>query len=434
MKKSIFFLIISLMAVFPGYAQMLKGGGEANPSLVTNKKSLENWQKRRFGLFVHWGPVSLRGTEIGWSRGREVSFEDYDHLYTEFDPVLFDADAWVRMMKDAGIKYLVFVTKHHDGFVMWDSKTTDYDIMSTPYGKDVLMDLSRACKRAGILFGTYYSIADWHNPDYPFEQNRGERKGADMEKYIQYMKAQLRELVTRYHTKILWFDGEWESPWTHEMGMDLYKYVRGLDNEIIINNRVDKGRQGMEGVSKSDRFAGDFATPEQQVGRYDPVTPWESCITMCTQWAWKPNDKLKSRKKCIQTLIRTAGGDGNLLFNVGPMLDGRVEKRQIGRLKEIGAWLEQNGETIYGTRGGPVKPQIWGVSTHSGNRIFLHVLEPVKGALSVDSLFSEIKYVKRYDTGESLRYDKTSNGLTIALPEERPDDIDFIVEVGVEEK
>ncbi len=434
MTRAIFFLTAFLSMTLPGSSQMLKGGGEANPQLLTNKKSLERWQKLRFGLFVHWGPVSLRGTEIGWSRGREVSFEDYDHLYLEFDPVLFDASSWVKMMKDAGMKYLVFVTKHHDGFVLWDSETTDYDIMSTPYGRDVLLELSKECEKQGILFGTYYSIADWRDPDYPYEQNKGEKRGSDMRKYIQYMKAQLRELVTKYHTKILWFDGEWEQPWTHEMGMDLYKYVRGLDSAIIINNRVDKGREGMEGVSKSDRYAGDFATPEQQVGRYDTMTPWESCITMCTQWAWKPNDKLKSRRECIRTLVRTAGGDGNLLFNVGPMLDGRVEKRQIDRLKEIGDWLETNGETIYGTRGGPVKPQDWGVSTHVGNRIFLHVLEPVNGELVIEGLPAKIVYVKKYDSGTPLEFKKTKTGLKITLPENLPVDIDFIVEVGVKSK
>lgn len=434
MKKVFFVLIILVFSESVAYSQMLKGGGEANPELFTNKKSLEDWRQCRFGLFVHWGPVSLRGTEIGWSRGREVPFEEYDRLYTVFDPVLFDAASWVKMMKDAGMKYLVFVTKHHDGFVMWDTQTTDYDIMSTPYGKDVLMALSKECARQGVLFGTYYSIADWRHPDYPFEQNRGKKEGADMQKYIRYMKAQIRELITKYHTKILWFDGEWEEPWTHEMGMELYKYIRELDDEIIINNRVDKGRSGMEGVSISDRFAGDFATPEQQIGRYDVTTPWESCITMCTQWAWKPNDKLKSKKECIQTLVRTAGGDGNLLFNVGPMLDGRIEKRQIERLQEMGAWLKQNGETIYGTRGGPVRPHEWGVSTHVGNRIFFHVLEPESDVLNLKSWTGKIKYVKAYDNGKALNYHKVDGGLQIILPDNKGDDIDYIIEIGIKDK
>ncbi len=431
MKKVLFTIIVLVFAVLTVFSQMLKGGGEAFPGLVTNKKSLEDWQQRRFGLFVHWGPVSLRGTEIGWSRGREVPFMEYDRLYADFNPVLFDAKAWVKMMKDAGMKYIVFVSKHHDGFVMWDTKTTDYNIMSTPYGKDVLMDISKECEKQGILFGTYYSIADWRHPDYPFEQNSGKREGADMQKYIPYMKAQIRELITLYHTKILWFDGEWEDPWKHQMGMELYKYIRELDDEIIINNRVDKGREGMKGVSKSDKFAGDFATPEQQVGRYDLETPWESCITMCTQWAWKPNDKLKSKKECIQTLVRTAGGNGNLLFNVGPMLDGRIEQRQVERLKEMGDWLEKYGETVYGTRGGPVSPHNWGVSTQNGHRIFLHVLESIDDKLIVNNWAGKIKYIKAYSGGEELTYKMTSNELHITLPGKMANDIDFIIEIGL---
>jgi alpha-L-fucosidase len=294
-----------------------------------------------------------------------------------------------------------------------------------------MMDISKECEKQGILFGTYYSIADWRHPDYPVEQNKGVKEGADMQKYIPYMKAQIKELITLYHTKILWFDGEWEDPWTHEMGMELYNYIRELDDEIIINNRVDKGREGMEGVSKSDRFAGDFATPEQQIGRYDLETPWESCITMCTQWAWKPNDILKTRKECIQTLVRTAGGDGNLLFNMGPMLDGRMEQRQVDRLNEMGNWLEKYGETIYGTHGGPVPPQEWGVSTHRDNTVFLHVTNLPKDDLVVSNWEGSIKYVKVYDSGLALGFKQTKQQLYIELPAELSCEIDLIIEVGI---
>jgi len=401
---SLFFLCVLNVMMISVQGQNLTGGGEANPQLKTNPESLDKWRALRYGMFVHWGPVSLRGTEIGWSRGREVSFEEYDQLYKKFNPEKFDAREWVSLIKNSGMKYLIMVSKHHDGFVMWDSETTDYDIMSTPYGKDIMAAISRECEKQGILFGTYYSICDWKHPDYPVEQNREKRKeGADMDRYIQYMKAQLKELIEKYHTRILWFDGEWEDPWTHEMGMDLYQYARSLDDEILINNRVDKGRRGMEGVSESNRFAGDFATPEQQVGRFDTLTPWESCITICTQWAWKPDDILKSKEECIETLVKTVGGDGNLLLNVGPKPDGTIEQRQADRLLEIGEWLSKYGKTIYGTRGGPVPPQSWGVSTHSGDHIYIHVLEP-ESQVKIENFPREIRSVKLFGEPVNLDY------------------------------
>jgi alpha-L-fucosidase len=430
MKRLFFLSTIIILANVNLSAQNLKGGGEENPDLLTNKESLEKWKSLRFGLFVHWGPVSLKGTEIGWSRGNPVPFEEYDNLYKQFNPVKFNAAEWVGLMKEAGMKYLIFVSKHHDGFVMWDTETTDYNIMSTPYGKDVLMALSEECEKQGILFGTYYSICDWRHPDYPVEHNNPERrKEANMENYINYMKAQIRELVEKYHTKILWFDGEWEEPWTHDMGMDLYKYVRNLDDEILINNRVDKGRQGMEGISLSDKFAGDFATPEQQVGRFDPLTPWESCITICRQWAWKPDDKMKTKKESLQTLVRTAGGDGNLLYNVGPMPDGRIEDRQADRLREMGAWLNEYGASIYATNGGPVSPQEWGVTTSSESKMYLHVLKPVE-EITLSDISGELKGMHSMKDRSEISYNSDGKNIEITLPKIKNNVIDYVIEIS----
>jgi len=178
--------IFLLLPFFSGYAQ-LSGGGEANPSLHTNKEALQRWEALRFGMFIHWGPVSLRGTEIGWSRGTSVPVTDYDSLYKEFNPVLFDADEWVRIAKEAGMRYMILVTKHHDGFCLWPSEYTDYDIASTPYGKDIVRQLADACQRQGILFGTYYSILDWWNPLYPASHGKPEKDlaRADMKKYTE---------------------------------------------------------------------------------------------------------------------------------------------------------------------------------------------------------------------------------------------------------
>ena len=387
----------------------------------TDKNLLKEFHDMKFGMFVHWGPVSIKGTEIGWSRGREVPVEEYDNLYKEFNPTQFDAGEWMKILKDAGMKYFIITSRHHDGFSLWPTEYSDYDISATPYKKDVLMEMKNDCDKQGILFGTYYSICDWKHPLYPLGSPGGKTKKetGDMEKFIPFIKGQTRELIEKYHSKILWFDGEWEEPWTHEMGLDFYDYLKNMDENILINNRVDKGRKGMEGITISDEFAGDFATPEQQVGRYDIENPWESCITICRQWAWKPNDELKSLEECLFTLLKTVGGGGNLLLNVGPMPDGRIEPRQAERLKEMGNWLKKYGESVYETTGGPYKPNAWLTSTRKENDIFIHLLNYKNN--SVELPFPENIQIKNSSLliGKKLNFEQTGQSLKIELPQKK---------------
>jgi len=178
----------------------------------------------RFGLFIHWGPVSIRGTEIGWSRGAQVPIEEYDALYKQFNPTKFNADEWVSIAKESGMKYLVITSKHHDGFCIWDSEYTDYDIMSTPFKRDILKELSEACRRQGIMFCTYHSICDWYHPDYPLGSPGGRTKKSNpnMERYVQYLHNQTAEIIRKYGPLgVMWFDGEWEEPWNHTHGLAL---------------------------------------------------------------------------------------------------------------------------------------------------------------------------------------------------------------------
>lgn len=387
---------------------------------------LDWWQDARFGMFIHWGPVSLKGTEIGWSRGREVPVEEYDQLYKTFNPEKFSAKDWVKIAKDAGMKYMVLTAKHHDGFCLWDTETTDYNIMNTPFGRDVVKELAEECEKEGIVFCTYYSILDWYHPDYNNFNTRGgpgyalpNGEKGNIKDYSKYLKSHMDELINNYGPLgIMWYDGEWEEPWTHEMGLELYDYVRGLQDDIIINNRVDKGRKGMEGITLSDKaYAGDFDTPEQEIGKYQIDRPWESCITIAKQWAWKPNDELKSFEECIKTLVQTVGGDGNLLLNVGPMPNGEIEARQVERLQEIGDWLKENGDSVYGTRGGPFAPGKWGVSTSKEHLIYIHVLKPKGNKLKLPALDQKVKKAS-YFHGRELVFKQSVDGLTIG-------DIDF---------
>ncbi len=397
-------------------------------------ENMQWWQEARFGLFIHWSPVSLKGTEIGWSRGNQVPVDEYDNLYKQFNPIHFNADEWVSVAKSAGMKYVVITSKHHDGFCLWDTATTPYNIMSTPFKRDVIRELSDACRKEDIRFCTYYSILDWYHPDYNISSRGGPGyslpagKNPDMNRYETYMKAHLRELITNYGPLgVMWFDGEWEDPWTHDRGQALYRYVSSLQPGIIINNRVDKGRKGMEGSTGTDQdYAGDFDTPEQQVGTFQTSRPWETCMTICRQWAWKPDDELKSLKECIHILVNTAGGDGNLLLNVGPMPSGAIEPRQVERLKEIGDWLAVNGESIYGTRGGPVPPKSWGVTTHKGNTLYIHVLSTTDHVIALPKLSANIRKVSLID-GTGVDYESTELGTFIKLPERGRDLYDTVV-------
>jgi alpha-L-fucosidase len=242
------------------------------------------------------------------------------------------------------------------------------------------------------------------------------------------MKNQLKELIEEYNTFVIWFDGEWEWAWTHEMGMDMYKFLRGLKDDLLINNRVDKGREGMEDKARDARFAGDFGTPEQNIGAFDRLWAWETCMTMGQQWAWKPDENLKSAEECIHTLLHTIGGDGNLLFNVGPMPDGRIEPEQLERLKALGDWISRNQEAVYGTRGGPYMPTEMMVSTHKDNRIYLHLLEYPGKKLSLPMAEGiAIKSASFLVNGAALTFKKKNDSYTLRLPASLPDETATVI-------
>ncbi|MFO1498338.1 MAG: alpha-L-fucosidase [Verrucomicrobiota bacterium] len=348
---------------------------------VADAATVAQWQAMRFGLFIHWGPVSLRGTEIGWSRGgerrgygsrgTEVPADIYDGLYRQFNPTNFDAGAWVSIARQAGMKYLVFTSRHHDGFSMFDTKVSDHKITSplSPFRRDVVKELAEACHADGLSFGLYYSQPDWHHPDAFTVDRHGQ--------YLNYLRQQLTELCSHYgKLDIFWFDGLGKSAADYD-GEGLVRIIRGLQPKIIINDRT--------GLPQ------DHDTPEQRIGQYQVDRPWESCMTICRQWAWKPNDDMKSLPECIETLVTCAGGDGNLLLNVGPMPDGRIEPRQVERLRAMGEWLSRNGESIYGTRGGPWRPIAGASSTRKGNVVFVHFSRKSGGNVALPDLGCSIQ-------------------------------------------
>jgi alpha-L-fucosidase len=390
---------------------------ESADFLKAGEQDMQAWREMKFGLFIHWGPVSLKGTEIGWSRGSErrgqggkgeIPVEEYDNLYKRFNPVKFNADEWVQVAKDAGMKYLVFTSKHHDGFSMFDSKHTDYKITNSPFKRDVVKELADACHKAGLKLGFYYSPVDWYHPDYRTENHS---------RYIEFLHDQIRELCSNYgRLDIMWFDGlggsakDWDSE-------NMFKMIRKLQPHIIINNRAG--------------LAADHDTPEQRIGKFQHDRAWETCMTICQQWAWKPDDQMKSLKQCIQTLVSAVGGDGNLLFNVGPMPDGRIEPRQVDRLREMGEWLSKYGQSIYGTRGGPFKTGSWGASTNKGNNIYIHVFNWTDNGLSLPPIPKKI-IDSTVLTGGTAKVKQTKEAIEISIPKAYQQELDTIIKLQLD--
>ena len=381
-------------------AEPAADASKAAPPLPSRSERMPWWREARFGMFIHWGPVSLKGTEISWSRANSnpkcpnkgpIPVEVYDNLYKEFNPVKFSGDEWVAIARAAGMKYMVLTAKHCDGFALWHSQATDYNISQTPFKRDVCGELAAAAHKANMKIGWYFSPMDWRDPDCRTERNAT---------FVAAMQGELTELLSNYgKIDILWFDTDGRpSPWNQP---ETYQLVRTLQPRIIINNRLDMGSKPDYDARIIEQNA-DYATPEQRIGGFDHQRPWETCTTLGTQWSWKPNDTIKSLKKCIDILVRCAGGDGNLLLNVGPMPTGEIEPRQVQRLKEMGQWLAKYGETIYGTRGGPWRPAPWGAATCPGNTVYVHILQwPVATGRHGDS---------------PVESDSTGRGDTIALP------------------
>ena len=389
------------------------------------------WREARFGLFLHWGIYSIPAgewkgnTTYGeWIReSAQIPIKQYDEFVKQFNPVKFNADEWVAMAKNAGMKYIVITSKHHDGFCMFDSKETDFDIMSTPFKRDVLKELSDACARQGMTLCFYHSIMDWHHPDYlPRRKWESDRtaEGADMDRYIVHLKKQLKELLTNYgNIGVLWFDGEWEDTWTHERGKDLYDYLRKLKPNLIINNRVDKGRSGMAGMNKGKSYTGDFGTPEQEIPLTGlPGVDWESCMTMNDNWGYNKNDqKWKSSLDLIRKLIDIASKGGNFLLNVGPTSQGVFPDASIQRLSEMGEWMKMNGESIYGTTASPFQKLSWGRCTQKAKGqntvLYLQVFDwPADGQLVIPELKNNLlkAYALNSNPQKQLRVSKSPNG------------------------
>ncbi len=395
--------------------------------LRATDEAMQQWQDARFGMFLCWGPVSLTGLEIGWSRGAPegglrpgvmggtgpTPYDVYDGLYKKWKPDKFDAREWVKIAKDTGMKYMIFLVKHHDGFSLYDTQLSDYKSTGpdSAWKVDVMKDVADACHEAGLKLIVYYSPPDWHHPDY---------LGDNHDRYIKYLHGQIRELLTNYgRIDGLWFDnlrGIGDNPeaaklWRAE---ELFEMARSIQPHLIINNRCG--------------LPGDYETPEQFINGFNRDRPWETCMTLGTQWSWKPDDNVKTLKHFLDVLVTCAGGDGNLAMNTNPMPNGEIEPRQAARFREIGQWMKQYGESIYGTRGGPFYGKAGIAATCKGNKIYVHVLKWEDDIISLPPLDKKI-LKSSVLTGGAATVKQSDDGIEIAAEKHDPLDTIIVLEL-----
>jgi alpha-L-fucosidase len=427
---------------WPVRAEKAPGAGSFLNETPAQRDARMKWfREARFGLFIHWGLYSQAAGE--WD-GRQTSGagewimndlkipdSHYAKLVPQFNPVKFDARQWVALAKNAGMKYIVITSKHHDGFGLYPSALTDWCIKSTPFQRDPLKELAAACREAGITLCFYHSIMDWHHPDYlPVKSwNDEANPNPDFDRYVAYLKGELKELLTRYGPLgILWFDGDWEKTWTYDRGLDLYKYVRGLQPQIIVNNRVHRH------VPAGKPSLGDYGTPEQTIpaNGYGPGVDWETCMTMNDTWGFKKQDQnWKSPEILIRNLIDIASKGGNYLLNVGPTGEGLIPEASVERLQSMGDWMRVNGEAIYSTTASPFQQQLpWGRCTKKtkgrATTLYWHVFNwPAGGELTVPGLKTSPRKVWLLSDKKkhALATKVSENGLSIAVPNAAPDAI-----------
>ena len=404
-----------------------------------NLQARDDFQNARFGIFIHWGLYSMLGTGEWTMTNRDINYHEYAKLANAFYPHDFDASEWVSAIKGSGAGYVCFTSRHHDGFSMWDSAATDYDIVdATPYGRDIVGALAEECREQGIRLHLYYSLIDWYRDDCP----RGRTglgtgrpgTGIDYDHYYSFMKAQLTELLTGYGpVGAIWFDGVWdqdENPDFDWRLKGLYDHIHSLQPSCLVGNNHHLVPFEGEDIQIFERDLPGENTAGLSGQDISPL-PLETCQTMNGMWGYKITDlDYKSTETLIRYLVRAAGLGGNLLLNIGPQPDGKLPEAATERLREMGQWLGRYGESIYGTRKGDVEPHPWGVTTRKGDRLYVHILDCADDALFLP-YGGKVLSAKCLNTGGPVRFDPVKGGGVLLHVGDIPDDIDRIVELTV---
>jgi len=397
-----------------------------------NSASREWFRNARFGMFIHWGVYSVpaRGEWVmeteGWAIG------DYEKYAAQFYPARFDAAAIVALAKSAGMKYITITSKHHDGFAMFGTKRSPWNIVdATPYGKDPLKELAAEAHRQGIKLFFYYSQLDWHHPDYypigRYGRAAGRTGGGDFARYLAFMNAQLTELLTHYgEIGGIWFDGMWDKPDADWHLDETYALIHRLQPGALVgSNHHATPYPGEDFQIFEKDLPGKNTAGFNQSGI--SALPLETCDTLNDSWGYNVRDnRFKNPKDIIRTLVRTSGQDANLLLNIGPTAMGEVPAEAATRLRTVGAWLGKHGEAIYGTRGGPISPRSWGVTTQKDGRIYVHVLEWSDSAIVLPDV-PTIRAAFDFETGRPLALKRLGGNMVVQLPTGREDEADRIV-------
>jgi len=390
------------------------------------------FQDAKFGMFIHWGVSSLLMDGEWVMENRRIRVGEYERLAGYFNPVRFDADQWVTIARNAGMRYITLITKHHDGFALFDSQVSAWDVMdATPYRRDIVRAMAEACRRQGLRLFVYYSQLDWHHPDYYPRGQTGHSAGrdssGDWSRYLDYMDAQLRELFTNYGSLGgVWFDGMWDRPdadWRLQRTYDLIHQLQPAALIIPNHHRAPLPGEDVQTFEKDLPGANTAGFNTTTVG----ALPLETSETMNDSWGFRINDRhYKGADDLIRELVNAAGRNANFLLNVGPMPDGEIPEEFVVRLDSIGAWMRANGAAIYGTRGGPLAPRPWGVTTQRGDTVFVHVLSWSDRQLALPPLPRRVRAARTL-SGETIRFQETTTGIVLTMPVTSAESVDRVV-------
>jgi alpha-L-fucosidase len=433
MKRTL--LVLCLLSAIT--TNRLAAQGTYTPT-ADNLAQRQKFQDMKFGLFIHWGIYSILGNGEWVMHDKKIPYDSYKRLAGFFNPQDFNAKEWVAFAKQAGMKYITITSRHHDGFSMFGTKMSPYNIVdATPYHKDPLMELAKECEKEGIELHFYYSLLDWGRPDYAFDSQivDGKPVKGDWDSYIKFMKDQLTELITKYPgVKGIWFDGDWERTKVNWHYDEIYALIHKLNPAIMVGNNHHVAPKNGEDFQMFEKdLPGANTTgfaPDQTIGKL----PLETCETINNSWGFNITDRsFKSSKQIIHYLVNAAGRNANFLLNIGPMPNGKIQSEFTDTLAIVGNWIQKNGESIYGTRGSSVPPQPWGVVTVKNKTMYAHITSPQGGPyIFIPQVKEKVNKAVLLSNGSTIKFKQQPEGVFIYTTGLAIDPNDTIIKLTVD--